>query len=253
MVKKQFEVSRDHWIALQQAVDESLEAIFPALKVALMRKVELVECEDPIVVLVEPKWFEDMKAALAAHPDPEVGEYYIRDIDTLLELSEDVPDPMPQGARGQTLAEFSLGLVLVVLAGIIFLALLGPAVSRVVGTADAPPQVLPDISIPEKLGELPITDHAITAHAGQKYNALNLIPMWDNDQCNRKLVYFCPKQEKIEFFCEIEPTPNGGIWGGVVVGFRDQTPLKIVTAYPDSWTYWVRKIRMDGCFMVGMP
>ena len=253
MVKKQFEVSRDHWIALQQAVDESLEAIFPALKVALMRKVELVECEDPIVVRVEPQWFEDMKAALAAHPEPEVGEYYIRDVDALLELAEDVPDPAPQAARGQTLAEFSLGLVLVVLAGIIFLALLGPAVSKVVAVpdvADAPPVVLPPgIEIPEKLGDIPLSEHAAEGHANQKYNVLTLIPMWDQDQCRRKMIYWCPKTSEFKFFCEVEPER----WGGIILGYRDQPYLQVVTAYPDSWRYWTRRIFNDGCFMVGMP
>jgi hypothetical protein len=255
MVKKQFEISRDHWIALQQAVDESLEAIFPALKVALMRKVELVEYEDPIVVRVEPQWFEDMKAALAAHPEPEVGEYYIRDVDTLLELAEDVYDPAPQGARGQTLAEFSLGLVLVVLAGIIFLALLGPAVNKVVGTADAPPVELPPgIEIPERLGDLPLSEHAVKEHVNQKYNVETLIPMWDQDQCRRKMIYWCPKTSEFKFFCEVEPEANGKErWGGIILGYRDQPYLQVVTAYPDSWTYWVRRIFNDGCFMVGMP
>jgi len=248
MIRKKFVITKDHWIMLQAAVEESLAEIFPAGQQMMIQWIRTVwRDDDRVEVIAQPQWFEDMKAALAAHPEPEVGEYYIGDIDTLFEMSEDVCEPAVREA-GQSLVEFSLGLVLVALAFIILAALLGPAISQVVA---AP--ALPDIAIPEKLGELPMIDHAVTAHAGQKYNALNLIPMWDNDQCNRKLVYFCPKQEKFEFFCEVEPTPNGGVWGGIVVGYRGNTPIKIVTAYPGSWTYWVHRIRTDGCVMVGMP
>ena len=257
---KRFEISRDHWLALRQAIQESLAAIFPSGSRMLMERIDIAESAgDVLVVVVDPLWFEDAKAALAAHPEPEVGEYYQRDIDTLLEMAEDVPVvPVVKPEAGQSLVELSLGMVLVALAFLILAVLFGPAVTRVMSAqAVAAPPVVdlpPGIEIPEKLGDLPLSEHAKTAHAGEKYNVQTLVPMWDQDLCRRKLIYFCPKTAEFKFFCEVEPAADGRErWGGIILGYKNQTPLKVVSAYPEDWRYWVRRIFSDGCFLVGMP
>lgn len=143
--------------------------------------------------------------------------------------------------KGQGVVEYSLLLLLATAALLVMMAVIGPAWTQVMSAVEDVPD------IPDLLGELPLTDHAQSRHWNEPYNAGNLPGMYDNDQCIRKSISYCPKEQKIKAMCEVKP----GEWGGIVISMSTPNQPVIVTAFQGPEAYWMGNVR--GCIPVVVP
>ena len=145
--------------------------------------------------------------------------------------------------KGQGVVEYSLVLFGLAVVALIFMALVGPAYQEAMSHVIEPAA----FSIPGRMSDLPLTDHAMNKHWDEPFNASNLPGMWDGDQCIRKSISYCPKEEKIKAMCKVKP----GEWGGIVVSLTNPEQPVIVTAFQGPEAYWMGNVK--GCIPVVMP
>lgn len=232
---KKFPISYGHWLAFTQAIDESLEnARDNGVKLQKLGSNQKW-LEDELEVEVSDDWKNRVKEILSYHPERDVAMHYIGDLDILIPDEETVTPLVSE--RGQSLVEVGLGLMLVAIVAVIFLAILGPHITKVYQTANipAPPPVLSDI---------PLSEHAQEAHVTQAYNALNLSNMYDNGKCRQTAIFWCPQEWQYKYLCEIRE----GFWGGVAVGFGNSPDGVRITGYASRYSYW--QARTEGCVAV---
>ena len=151
--------------------------------------------------------------------------------------------------RGQSLVEYAVILLSVGALLIAGLALAGAIMAQdgLIRMMRSQGMEVDVPTFPEMLSGLPLTKHATSKHAADHYNALNLPKMWDDDQCIRKSVSYCPKEQNIKAMCEIHPD----FWGGIIIGLKDPAHPVIVTAYPGPEAYWMGNI--EGCIPMVIP
>lgn len=109
----------------------------------------------------------------------------------------------------------------------------------------APPVQAPEI--PGRIADIPLTEHAYRERVTEKYNARTLPRMYDGDQCLKKILVFCPKENNMKVLCEIHPD----YWGGVVIGTLNPGRPEIVTGFSATGQYWLNCIK--GCVPVAVP
>ena len=83
----------------------------------------------------------------------------------------------------------------------------------------------------ETLSSLPFSDHAMTGHADQKWNARTIAALMSTGGC-RPRVYACPNRDFYVYHC----TPPGEKFSvGLLVGLTVKT---IITGFAASSGYW---------------
>ena len=78
--------------------------------------------------------------------------------------------------------------------------------------------------------ELPFTDHARQAHAGEKWNATTIAGYFDQGGCT-PTEYACPDRDFRVAYCEI----NDGKSIGLIIGLAVE---KIITGFMAPTSYW---------------
>ena len=102
-------------------------------------------------------------------------------------------------------------------------------------------------AFPERLADLPLTNHAEHVHADDLYNAQNLPEMFDNGKCKSYSIAYCPHDQAWHVVCEIQKE----FYAGIIVGMAIPDCPVIVTAYPARLAYW--KKNANGCIDMTFP
>jgi hypothetical protein len=81
-----------------------------------------------------------------------------------------------------------------------------------------------------RYAELPFTDHARQAHAGETWNATSIAEYFDQGGCT-PTEYACPDLDFRVAYCEID----GGKSIGLTIGLKVQ---QVITGFMASTDYW---------------
>jgi len=107
------------------------------------------------------------------------------------------------------------------------------------------------------IGKLPLSDHAVTGHAGQNVNAL-LIQEWlSHNTCYpRKFYVGCNRGTRIMFACRV--TPASPVWAVLTLGVpygKGIESARVVTGYGMTENRLDPTARAHGCYVpaIDMP
>lgn len=129
----------------------------------------------------------------------------------------------------------------------ITLLLVLAAIALAVGVLPQAPEAPAIPAFPDRLADLPLTQHAQNTHTIDHYNALNMPEMFDQGKCRSYTIAYCPKDQAYHVVCEV----HKDFYVGIIVGMAFPDNPVIVTAYPGELAYW--KSNISGCVDATFP
>jgi len=97
---------------------------------------------------------------------------------------------------------------------------------------------------------LPLTDHALQGHAGQKYTAEIIQQMLRMGVCSPKVYYTGCSNRRILLGCKA--STNGSLWALLVIGFKDWYHPVIVSGYALERSRLDATAIKNGCQLPGL-
>jgi hypothetical protein len=96
----------------------------------------------------------------------------------------------------------------------------------------------------ETVDNIPMTDHAIESHMGEKYDATAIKAYITTQACKRVEIFHCPAYDKCYLLCKLK----GSFWGALICKTgTDGMPTMCITGFPQRYEGWINRISSEGC------
>lgn len=147
---------------------------------------------------------------------------------------------------------FVLPVGLVVALAIAALAVLGAQTAVTVTAIEV--QAAQETLVLPQLNTIPLTKHAVTTHAWQRWNPAQIIELMAGKGCWPMQTYYCTAGRNpptLKVTCPINPLAPI-LWVELTIGLRDPGAPVIVTGYPINYARLQAALQRDSCYPVAV-